>query len=79
VTHISRSDTLPGFVREITDRVTRVERQGSEVPNGLEEGQLLFVYDIDQLPEDAGVGAKAYIDALDETWALGANGTWAKV
>lgn len=79
MTHISRADTLPGFVREITDRVTRVERQGSEVPNGLEEGQLLFVYDLDQLPEDAGTGAKAYIDSLDETWALAADGTWAKV
>jgi hypothetical protein len=79
VTSISRADSLPGFVRELTDRVTRVERRGSEVPNGLEQGQLLFVDDLDQLPEDAGVGAQAFVDSLDETWRMAADGTWAKV
>lgn len=79
MTSQSRADNLPGYVREMTDRMNRVERRGSEVPNGLVEGQLLVVLDPDQLPEDAGVGARAYIDSLDETWALAADGTWAKV
>jgi hypothetical protein len=79
MTSQSRTETLPGYVRAMTDRMNRVERRGSEVPNGLEEGQLLVVMDPDQLPEDAGVGARAFVDSLNETWALDANGTWAKV
>jgi hypothetical protein len=79
VTSISRADNLPGFVRSMNDRVARVERRGSETPNGLEAGQLMVVLDLDQLPEDAGTGAQAYIDALDETWQMGADGTWSKV
>ena len=78
MTSISRADSLPGFVRSMNDRVARVERRGSEVPNGLEAGQLMVVLDLDQLPEDAGTGARAYVDSLGETWALGVDG-WAKV
>lgn len=73
------SDSLPGFVREMTDRVSRVERRGSEPPNGLAAGVLIVVLDPDQLPDDAEAGARAYVDSLDETWARGADGVWAKV
>jgi hypothetical protein len=79
VTSISRADNLPGFVRSMNDRVARVERRGSEVPNGLEEGQLMVVLDLNQLPEDAGVGARAWVDDIDQTWQMGADGTWSQV
>lgn len=79
MTSISRADSLPGFVRSMNDRVARVERRGSEVPNGLEEGQLMVVLDLNQLPEDAGVGARAWVDDIDQTWQMGADGTWSQV
>lgn len=79
MTSISRADNLPGFVRSMNDRMARVERRGSEVPNGLAEGQLMVVFDLDQLPDDAAAGARAYVDSVDETWQMGADGTWSKV
>jgi hypothetical protein len=63
----------------MNDRVARVERRGSEVPNGLEAGQLMVVTDLNQLPEDAGVGAQAWVDDIDQTWQMGADGTWSQV
>jgi hypothetical protein len=79
VTSISRADNLPGFVRSMNDRVARVERRGSEVPNGLEAGQLMVVLDLNQLPEDAAVGTRAFVDDIDQTWQMGADGTWSQV
>lgn len=79
MTSISRADNLPGFVRSMNDRVARIERRGSEVPNGLEQGQLMVVLDLDQLPDDAAAGTQAWVDDIDQTWAMGADGTWSRV
>lgn len=71
-------DTLPGFVRDITDRMDRVERRGSTVPSGKESGELMVVLDLDQLPDDAPEGTQVYVDDIDAVWEMLADGTWAQ-
>jgi hypothetical protein len=39
----------------------------------------MVVLDLNQLPEDAAVGTQAFVDDIDQTWQMGADGTWSQV